>query len=105
MSDAKPCSIYASDISGDGGPCFACGWAKSSHMFYMNEVLEHIGYVSQDSSDHPELYEKLEKMGKFEELGQTVGQLVDSKQKQYGNSVGKSGKILEALFPNGIQPH
>ncbi len=45
------------------------------------------------------------KAGDFQVLGMSVGQLVDSKQKQYGRSVQKSGKILETLFPNGIRPH
>lgn len=43
--------------------------------------------------------------GKFKVLGTSVGELVDSKQKQYGNSVGRSGEILKALFPNGVQIH
>ncbi len=43
--------------------------------------------------------------GPFQELGASVGELVDEKQRQYGQSVQKSGKILETLFPNGIQPH
>jgi hypothetical protein len=45
------------------------------------------------------------KRGKFQELGEKVGELVDSKQKQYGQSVQKSGEILKILFPNGVAVH
>ena len=40
--------------------------------------------------------------GKFETLGLEIGRLVDSKQLQYGNSFGRSNKILEILYPNGV---
>ena len=41
----------------------------------------------------------------FKELGNEVGELVESKQKQYGDSVGKTGRILMILFPEGIKTH
>ncbi len=41
---------------------------------------------------------------KFEELGIKIGQLVDEKQRAYGNSFGNSGKVLRALYPDGISP-
>ena len=40
--------------------------------------------------------------GKFEALGTEIGKLVDSKQVQYGDSFGKSGGILQILYPTGI---
>lgn len=38
-------------------------------------------------------------------LAEKLGTLSKSKQEQYGDSVGKSPSILQALYPNGIQPH
>lgn len=38
----------------------------------------------------------------YDVLGYKVGQLVNEKQKQYGDSVGKTAKILKILYPNGI---
>lgn len=35
-------------------------------------------------------------------LGTSIGQLVQSKQKAYGDSFGKSGEILRILYPEGI---
>lgn len=35
-------------------------------------------------------------------IGKEIGELVASKQQQYGDSFGKSGKILRILYPNGI---
>src|SRR5690606_25963644 len=40
----------------------------------------------------------------YEELGKEIGSLVDRKQKQYGDSYGKSGEILRVLYPNGVKP-
>lgn len=40
----------------------------------------------------------------FELRGQRLGVLVDSKQRQYGQSAQRSGGIMRILYPNGIRP-
>lgn len=40
----------------------------------------------------------------FEALGAEIGRLVATKQAAYGNSFGRSGEVLLALYPNGIPP-
>lgn len=40
----------------------------------------------------------------FEALGLEVGKLVDEKQRAYGDSFGRSGAVLRALYPTGVQP-
>lgn len=40
----------------------------------------------------------------FEQLGQRVGALVDTKNKAYGSSFDDAGNFLKLLYPNGIQP-
>lgn len=40
----------------------------------------------------------------YEALGSDIGRLVDSKQQAYGDSFGKSGKVMRVLYPNGISP-
>lgn len=40
----------------------------------------------------------------FTKLGAKIGALVESKQLQYGDSVGKCGAILLALYPDGVRP-
>lgn len=42
---------------------------------------------------------------KYVEAGTEIGELVESKQVQYGNSAAKSAKILEILYPDGIPVH
>lgn len=42
---------------------------------------------------------------KYESIGRVIGQLVDEKNKQYGDAFNKSGDYLKILYPNGIQPH
>jgi hypothetical protein len=37
-------------------------------------------------------------------IGASIGALVETKQKLYGNSFGKSGDIMRILYPNGIPP-
>lgn len=40
----------------------------------------------------------------YESLGKGVGKLVAEKQSAYGDSFGKSHKILKVLYPEGIKP-
>ncbi|MEK4798046.1 hypothetical protein NYE37_03830 [Thermoactinomyces sp. FSL K6-2592] len=48
--------------------------------------------------------EKTEGMGDYEALGRRIGQLVDRKQAEYGDSWGKSADILRVLYPEGVKP-
>ena len=41
----------------------------------------------------------------FEKIGRDVGQLVAEKNQAYGDSFGQACRILEVLYPNGIQPN
>lgn len=43
-------------------------------------------------------------MATFESLGQRIGALVDTKNRQYGDSTNKTGQILAILYPDGIKP-
>ena len=40
----------------------------------------------------------------FSNLGREIGELVDRKQYEYGDSISKSEKILEVLYPDGVKP-
>ncbi len=40
----------------------------------------------------------------FESTAEEIGRLVADKQKAYGDSFGKSGAIINILYPNGIRP-
>jgi hypothetical protein len=40
----------------------------------------------------------------FESIGWNVGELVQRKQKAYGDSFGRSGECLRQMFPDGIRP-
>jgi hypothetical protein len=42
--------------------------------------------------------------GKYEQLGQQIGALVDEKNAAYGASFDKCGVFLQLLYPNGLQP-
>lgn len=41
----------------------------------------------------------------FQKLGKEIGELVTSKQRQYGDSAGKAGHILAILYPDGLKPY
>ncbi len=41
----------------------------------------------------------------FQAIGTRLGDLVKSKNRQYGDSAAKAGAILAILYPNGIPPH
>jgi len=40
----------------------------------------------------------------YTSLGTAIGELVDRKQTEYGDSFGKAGGVLRILYPDGIQP-
>ncbi len=40
----------------------------------------------------------------YEEIGRTIGALVDEKNKAYGSSFQFAGEILKVLYPDGIRP-
>lgn len=42
---------------------------------------------------------------KYEKLATKIGKLVDSKNKQYGNSFNVSGEFLKLIYPDGIPPN
>ena len=42
-------------------------------------------------------------ISQYENIALKIGQLVESRQSTYGDSFGKSGKILEIMYPNGIE--
>lgn len=51
-----------------------------------------------------EILKELENdLGKYEQIGKSIGQLVDEKNKAYGNSFNESSNFLKILYPNGIQ--
>lgn len=42
--------------------------------------------------------------GSYEAAGIELGQLLDEKQIQYGDSFSQSGDFLKLLYPNGVEP-
>ncbi|WNS74259.1 hypothetical protein RRV45_15215 [Bacillus sp. DTU_2020_1000418_1_SI_GHA_SEK_038] len=42
--------------------------------------------------------------GKYERVALSIGQLVDEKNKAYGDAFNKSDDFLKLLYPNGINP-
>lgn len=43
-------------------------------------------------------------MGRYQQLANKIGELVDEKNKAYGNSFGEVGDFLRILYPTGIPP-
>lgn len=43
-------------------------------------------------------------MNIYEEIGRTIGKLVDEKNKAYGDSFKHAGEILKVLYPAGVRP-
>lgn len=42
--------------------------------------------------------------GEFARLGRELGELVEAKQRAYGDSYGRSGEVMRVLYPDGIRP-
>lgn len=43
-------------------------------------------------------------MKNYIKIAESLGKLVESKQKAYGDSFSKSKQIIQILYPNGINP-
>lgn len=43
-------------------------------------------------------------MADYVSMAKDLGELVTSKQRQYGDSAGRAGKIMLILYPTGIRP-
>lgn len=41
---------------------------------------------------------------KYQKIGKRIGQLVDWKNQQYGESFAKAGEFLKILYPDGVKP-
>jgi len=48
--------------------------------------------------------EKDKVMDTNKEIAKRIGKLVDKKNKAYGDSFNRAGKVLKELYPNGVQP-
>lgn len=48
--------------------------------------------------------EPMETIGKYQFIGESIGKLVDEKNKAYGDSFNKAGDFLKLLYPNGVSP-
>lgn len=44
----------------------------------------------------------VEPLNKYKLIGESIGKLVDEKNKQYGDSFNKSAEFLKILYPNGV---
>ncbi len=42
--------------------------------------------------------------GKYEQMGQDLGKLVDDKQAAYGDAIAAVEKMMMVLYPNGVKP-
>lgn len=42
--------------------------------------------------------------GPYAPTGHGIGLLVHEKQKQYGDSFGRSGEVMKIIYPNGLRP-
>jgi hypothetical protein len=47
---------------------------------------------------------KLMEQGQYEKIGNSIGKLVDEKNKAYGDSFNKCSEFLKILYPFGVKP-
>jgi len=47
---------------------------------------------------------KCKPKGRYVQKAVEIGELVERKQREYGDSWGKAGRILEILYPDGVRP-
>lgn len=71
-------------------------------------VAAHYGMMKTEKAEGEAKFRNLiqvrDQPGKYEEKGREIGELVDRKQREYGDSWGKAAGILRILYPDGIKP-
>lgn len=50
------------------------------------------------------VWERVDRVDRYESLGKSIGELVARKQAAYGDSFGRSGQVMSILYPHGISP-
>jgi hypothetical protein len=95
-----------------GDICEAIGYIKhkktGSVMKYYN--VSPLGYEVSggwaDLEDWEEIEEPdtMKQPSHYKEKASKIGELVDKKNAQYGDSFNKSGEFLKILYPEGIKP-
>ncbi len=96
----------------DGGDGFTCELFKRHEGSCMGELNGRVrSWAVRDFAPTPSNLStegtprKADPVGVYEKLGVAIGKLVERKQKEYGDSVTKSGDILAVLYPHGIPAH
>ena len=110
MKDLKVGDVFTFDEYPNTGKCKVTDVLKYDNMI----VFQEEGKNTPESCSmlyHVTLVEDTDKVNSFmegdytfEQLGASVGNLVQEKQKAYGDSFGRSGECLRQMLPDGIEP-
>ena len=90
--------------------CNNCGFVYTNPKILLSEEESKNFYSQVDeyvpSADLKNLFRSLiELIEKYKQKGIQIGSLVESKNKQYGNSFNLAGEFLNIIYPDGIKPH
>lgn len=80
-------------------------WTVLEHEFHGNHsFFTFEREVNSEANVNYNVSKGIKQMGDYEELGRSVGALVDVKNKAYGSAFDDAGEFLTILYPNGIRP-
>ena len=72
---------------------------KETYEDLAKQEREQQGFGTEDEEPIP-----YRVVGKYEALGESIGALVDRKNKQYGDAFNRGDSILKVLYPDGVRP-
>ena len=77
---------------------------KCHREFYEYVLLESHYCIPKQNINYEDTPKEILLIKSFANVGQEIGQLVDEKNKQYGDSFNKCGDFLKILYPDGVKP-
>jgi len=67
-------------------------------------LTEYLYQVPTAPLDRAEEFERKKNAHKFNDIAESIGRLVAQKNARYGDSAGRTAKLLKVLWPDGIPP-
>lgn len=79
--------------------CIVCGkgFSPGQPIHYIGQEIKHVTCKLRG-------WDTIEPIDKYQRIGETLGKLVDEKNKAYGDSFNKCGDFLKVLYPDGVKP-
>lgn len=82
--------------------CLTCDMVQPCNKYYCNFNNNFADWVLKPESKN-DICQAEKQVGKFENIGRILGELVDDKQQAYGDAITAVEQLMKVLYPNGVK--